>query len=102
VRIITRRPLVDFGRRYPNAVGPLDSWFKAVKSFDWESISEVRESYPHADSVVVDSGRTATVFNIGGNKFRLVTAIHYNRKMVFVLRLLTHKEYDSDKWKREL
>lgn len=42
------------------------------------------------------------IFNIGGNKYRLITAIHYNTRKVFVLRFLTHVEYDSQGWKEDL
>lgn len=43
-----------------------------------------------------------TVFDIGGNKYRLVTAIHYNRQLIYVLRIMTHAEYDKEKWKEQL
>jgi mRNA interferase HigB len=49
--------------------------------------------------VTVRSGRQVVVFNIGGNKYRLITAIHYNRQLVFTLRVLTHAEYSRDDWK---
>lgn len=42
------------------------------------------------------------IFDIGGNKFRLIAAIHYNTGKVFVLRVLTHKEYDAERWKDQL
>lgn len=50
----------------------------------------------------MSSGRQVCIFDIGGNNYRLIAAIHYNTGKVFVLRILTHKEYDSEKWKREL
>jgi mRNA interferase HigB len=60
------------------------------------------ETFPHADQVTVASKRTVTVFNIGGNNYRLITAIHYNTKIVYILRFLTHAEYDKDAWKKAL
>jgi mRNA interferase HigB len=50
----------------------------------------------------VKSGNTATVFNIVGNRYRLITAIHYNRQMIFLMMVLTHAEYSTDKWKEIL
>ncbi len=61
---------------------------------DFDSIAEIREVFPSADKV----GKL-TVFNIGGNKVRLVAAIHYNRKKIYIRAVLTHKEYDTEKWK---
>ena len=63
---------------------------------------EVRRDFPHADSVIVKSRRTTVVFNIGGNKYRLVAAIHYNTGRVYILRIFTHVQYDRDPWKELL
>ncbi len=52
--------------------------------------------------MTVASGKTVTVFNIGGNKFRLVVAIHYNRQRVYLLRLMTHAEYSKNRWQKKL
>ncbi len=65
-----------------------------MKQTDFASIAAVREVFPTADKV-----GELTVFNIGGNKVRLITAIHYNRKKVYVRAVLTHKEYDDGKWR---
>jgi len=63
---------------------------------------DVKRTFTSADALEVDSGRTVVVFNIAGNKFRLITAIHYNVAKVFILRFLTHAEYSKNKWKQEL
>jgi len=71
----------------------------------WRSLTDIddlRKVFPSADGVRVYSGRTATVFNIGGNKYRLITAIHYNAQRVYVMRFLTHSEYSKDTWKDNL
>jgi mRNA interferase HigB len=65
-------------------------------------LSEVRRVYPHADPVAVASNRTVVVFNIRGNRYRLITAIHYNRQVIYTLRFLTHAEYSKDRWKEDL
>jgi mRNA interferase HigB len=68
----------------------------------WRNLVETRRTFPHADEVVVGSGRPVTVFNIAGNNYRLITAIHYDRQRVFVLGFLTLAEYDRDAWKQRL
>ena len=73
-----------------------------ARAAQWRTLHDVRLAFRSADEVRVDSGPTVVVFNIGGNKFRLITAIHYNLRLVFILRFLTHREYDTDQWKREL
>jgi mRNA interferase HigB len=62
----------------------------------------LRQTFPGADPVRVTSGRTVVVFNIAGNQYRLLTAIHDNMRKIFVLRFLTHAEYTRETSKDEL
>lgn len=59
----------------------------------------ISNKFPHADQVRVKSGRDVVVFNVGGNKYRLITAIHYDRGRVYTLMILSHEEYSQDRWK---
>ena len=102
MRIITRKRLREFAARYADAAAPLAVWAKIVQAAQWKNLDEVRLTYPHADNVRVYSGREATVFNIKGNHYRLITAIHYDRKRLFLMRFLTHAEYNKDRWKETL
>src|SRR4051794_26035721 len=103
MRVIKRKPLLDFAARYPDAGDLLDDWYRVVKRATWRNIEDVRSVYSSADgNVPVRSRRNVTVFNIGGNKYRLVVRIHYNTQCVFILRVLTHAEYSKEKWKRHL
>ena len=63
---------------------------------------DTRKTFPHADQVKVKSGKTVTIFNVCGNEFRLITAIHYDHQKVFVLDFLTHAEYSKNTWKNLL
>ncbi len=99
MRIIKRSALVTYWKRNPQAQSGLTQWYKLAKAANWTCLQDVRATFPHADAVMVDSGRTTVVFNIAGNKYRLITAIHYNRQQVFTLMVLTHVQYDKDKWK---
>src|SRR5438309_5182540 len=102
MRIITRKRLREFGRRHPDAAVPLEKWYRLLREAEWENLQELRRVYPHADLVRVASGNLVTVFNICGNKYRLIAAVHYNRQRVYVLRLVTHAEYSKDFWKKGL
>ena len=92
MHVISLRALRDFWLEYPRATGPLRSWYKTTKKAEWENFAEVKAVYAAADQV-----GPYTIFDIGGNKWRLITAIHYNRKKVFVRHVFTHAQYD--RWK---
>ncbi len=66
------------------------AWQVVVKTAQWRNLVEVRKVFPSADAVKVVSGRQVTIFNIGGNKYRLICGIHYNRGIIFMLRFMTH------------
>jgi mRNA interferase HigB len=72
----------------------LAHWYFSIKSAVFANFAELRVMFPSADQV----GKL-TVFNIGGNRVRLVAAIHYNRRKVYIRAVLTHAEYDEGKWK---
>ncbi len=94
MHIITRKRLQEFSKRHPDCKNALDNWYKLVKRSEFKSFDDLRKTFKNADKV----GKR-TVFNVGGNKARLITAIHYNRKIVYILYVLTHEEYDKEKWK---
>lgn len=94
MHIITRKRLNEFADKYPELRNALAQWYRLMKQNNFNSFAELRSVFSSADQV----GKL-TVFNIGGNKVRLVAAVHYNRKKVYIRAVLTHKEYDEDKWK---
>ena len=99
MRIIKRATLAAYWERNPQAESGLLYWHKLAKAARWAHLADVRATFPHADTVTVKSGRGVVVFNIAGNKYRLITAIHYNRQLVFTLMVLTHGQYSKGKWK---
>jgi mRNA interferase HigB len=102
MRIIKPSRIVEFARRHSGAQASLVGWLATAKAASWGSLVDVRQTWRHADGVKVASGRTVTVFNIAGNAFRLITAIHHDRQTVYVLRFMSHAEYSKDRWKQEL
>ena len=95
MRIIKRGALVEFWRQHPDAKASLESWFGVVRNAAWKTPAEMRAVYANADLV----GRR-TVFNIAGNKYRLIARVNYQTQRVFVLYILTHAEYDQGNWKQ--
>ena len=95
MHIISRKRLREFWTRHPHAEIPLRAWHQHVRSLEWRDFAAVRATYRSADVV----GKSV-VFNIGGNKFRLIAEINYSRGKVFVRHVLTHEEYDRGKWKQ--
>jgi mRNA interferase HigB len=79
---------------YPDTKNALSQWYQLIKDNEFSSFVELRQMFPSADQV----GKL-TVFNIGGNKVRLIAAIHYNRQKIYIRAVLTHSEYDEGKWK---
>jgi mRNA interferase HigB len=97
VRIIARSTLTRFleclnGHKDYRAVkAALDSWYREARQADWKNSSEVKSSYAHASIV----GADRVVFNIKGNAYRLVVAVDYRRRIVFIKWLGSHKDYDA-------
>ncbi|HEY2973629.1 MAG TPA: type II toxin-antitoxin system HigB family toxin [Pyrinomonadaceae bacterium] len=94
MHVITRKRLNEFAENYPKTKTALAQWYASVKLTSFSSFSDLKAMFPTADQV----GKL-TVFNVGGNKVRVIAAIHYNRKRIYIRAVLTHGEYDRGKWK---
>ena len=94
MHVISRKALRRFWEQYPDSESPLSRWFKIVQHTDFGSFEELRATFPTADKV-----GDLIVFNIGGNKYRLITSIHFNRSKVYIRHVLTHPEYDRGTWR---
>ncbi len=99
MRVISLKPLRDFWLTHSDAEEPLRLWYKSATHANWKSLSDVRKTYPHADGMTAQKGETLTVFNIGGNKYRLIARIRYDYRLINVRAILMHKDYDKEKWK---
>lgn len=96
MHIITKKRLSEFWPLYADSEKPLRIWYGICKKTKFRNFSELKQAFRTVDKV----GKF-TVFNIGGNKWRLVTVIHYTTGKIYVRAVLTHKEYDQDNWKNE-
>ena len=87
--------LFEFARRFPKISNALTRWLRVVEAAHWVNPVEMKKTFGSADIV---GGQT--VFNVGGNKCRVITLIHYRAERVLVQHVLTHEEYDRGDWKR--
>ena len=97
--MISQRTLEDFWRLWPDSEGALREWFKVALAARWYSLADVRRVYPHADAVDTPDSGTLTVFNVCGNKYRLIVRIRYDWQLINIRAVPTHAEYDKAKWK---
>jgi mRNA interferase HigB len=95
MHVISRKTLREFWERHPDSKGSLARWFKIMQPTDFVSFGDLRRTFSSAD--LVDD---LVVFNISGNKYRLIASIHFNRGKVYVRHVLTHQEYDRENWKK--
>ena len=96
VHIISIKRLREFWEIHPDAEMPLRTWYRITAKATWQNLAESRVDFPHADSY-----EECTIFNIGGNKYRLITKIYYQHQTVLVRFVLTHPEYDRERWKND-
>jgi mRNA interferase HigB len=90
MRVIARKTLKDFWQSHADAEQPLKAWFAEASAANWKSFQDIKKSYRSAD--VLPCNRV--VFDIKGNRYRLVVKIHYNTSLVFIRFVGTHADYD--------
>ncbi len=100
-RIIAPKRLTEYAAKFPQARPSLDTWLARVRAAEWRTPADVMKTFNDADMVTVASGNSVHLFNIQRNEHRLIAAIHFRTSIVYVLRIMTHREYDRDRWKEE-
>jgi len=89
-----------FRRKHPDSASWLEKWLKVTRAADWRTIQDIKAVFPAVDGGVrVSSGETVTVFDVSGNKYRMIVTIIYEAQLVIILELLTHSEYSKNLWK---
>jgi mRNA interferase HigB len=94
--VVSLKRLRQFWGNHPSAERPLRAWFAQTLAAEWRNFGDLRRTFPSADLV-----GNCTVLNIGGNKYRMIIRVFYTSHKVYVLRVITHKEYDYDDWPSE-
>ncbi|CAN5196949.1 type II toxin-antitoxin system HigB family toxin [soil metagenome] len=96
MRILSLAALREFWEREHLAEEVLRDFYAKLSKVESQNLAELKMTFPSVDLV-----GQCYVFNVGGNKYRVITRIHFNRRMVFIRFVLTHREYDKEKWKSE-
>ena len=91
MRIISRSTLRDFWEKHADAETPLRVWFNEAKSATWKNFNQLKQQFGNASVV----GNDRAVFNIKGNDYRLVVAIDYEKQIIWIRFIGTHKAYDK-------
>ena len=94
MHVISRKKLKTFWEQHTDSRKPLEVWFKIIRTGRYQTFNELKRAFPKADKV-----GDRVVFDIGGNKYRLVAVIHFNRFKVYVRDVLTHQQDDKGDWK---
>jgi mRNA interferase HigB len=89
--IISKSILHEFAEVHEDVEDALDEWYRKTKAADWANFHEIKETFGSVDFV----GNDRFLFNIKGNKYRLVAMIHFNRRTLYIRFIGTHKEYDA-------
>ncbi len=113
MEIISEQKLTEFAVRHSTSRSGILRWINLIRQNNFSSVNALREMFPHADLVKKETpeqprqrvpyssrGTTFTVFNIGGNKARLITIMRYKHQQVVIHEVLTHAEYDAWNKKR--
>ncbi len=91
MRVIAKKILREFWEKYTDSEQQLKTWYKEASKAVWKNPNEIKNDYAKAS--ILKNGKV--VFNICGNKYRLIVDINYERQWVFILFIGTHKEYDK-------
>ena len=96
MQVIARRTLAEFWERHQQAEGPVRVWFAIVSKARWQTPNDVKRQFgPTVDFV----GDNRVIFDLGGNKYRLIAVLKYRWQIVYIRYILTHREYTREKWK---
>ena len=96
MRIISKRPLREFWGLHPEAKPMLEEWFRKASLLEASSFAMLRQTFGSAD--YVDG---ITIFDVGGNRYRIATVIHYDKQRLYVRQVMTHSEYDRNAWRKK-
>ena len=94
MHIISQKRIWDAKKKYAESENALDGWYRIIKKNKFNNFAELKKAFNSIDKV-----RDLYVFDLGGNKLRLISTIHFQRQKIYIRNILTHKEYDKENWK---
>lgn len=93
MHIITKKRITEAKKQYPSCASALDGWYRVIEKNSFSHFADLKRLFNSMDKV-----GHLYVFDIGGNKLRIIASIHFNRQKLYIRNILTHKEYDENKW----
>ncbi len=96
MRIISEKKLREFWRKHKEAEPPMREWIKIVRKQICNNFADVRKTFNHADIY-----GNCTIFDVGGNKYRIIAKTAYVIKVIYIRFVITHSEYDEKKWQSD-
>jgi mRNA interferase HigB len=96
MRVISKKPLRDFWERHPEATPILEEWFRKASFCQATSFPALRRTFNSAD--YVDG---FTIFDIGGNRYRIASVVHYDKQRIYIRQVMAHAEYDRNDWRKK-
>ena len=95
MHVISQKMIWEAKRKHVESSEALDGWYRVVKRTDFRNFSDLKRTFNSVDKVA-----DLYVFNVGGNKLRVIASVHFSRKRIYIRDVLTHKEYDKNHWKK--
>ncbi len=95
MNVISKPGLRKLTAKHPAAEIEAFDWYRVAASADWTCFADVRATVPSADMI-----GEVLVFNLGHNRYRLITTVYFPTREIYIKDLLTHKEYDREEWKK--
>ena len=96
MHVIIKKRIIEAKRKYLHCASALDGWYRVIDRNSFLSFADLKKTFNCVDKV----GKLY-VFDIGGNKLRLIASIHFNRQKLYIRYILTHKEYDENGWRNK-
>ena len=95
MRIISKKRIHEAKIQYPECASSIDGWYRIVSKNSFRNFADLKKTFNSVDKVGM-----LHIFNIGGNKIRLIVSIHFNRQRLYIRHILNHYEYDKGLWKK--
>ncbi len=96
MQVVGRELIDEFIKQHQDSERPLNRWLSHAQGSDWDNFTKLKETFGSADYY-----KGATIFDIGGNKFRLIARINYTTHRIVIDYVMTHQEYDQNRWKKK-
>lgn len=95
MHVITKKRIIEAKKKYPKCASALNGWFRIIEKNEFLNFFDLKITFNSIDKV-----ENLYIFDIGGNKLRLIASIHFNRQKLYIRHILNHKEYDKNLWRR--